>query len=129
MAKIVTRTKNTIIVNRFLVGQARKALATLVSEHKGTLSIGTNGFYTATFEEVETATRVADALNAQYAEHGVRMPEPKQVKGDAPKAEKKMTLNDFIKANPSCTREEARAYGFEGKREDLKNLKKKLGVR
>jgi hypothetical protein len=129
MAKIITRSNKTINANRFLVGKAHTVFETLVTDHNGKIAIGTNGFYQATFEEKETATRVADALNRVYDEHGVRMPKPKKAKGTAPTEAKKPSLDDFIKANPSCTREQAKAYGFEGTRADLKALKVKLGVR
>jgi hypothetical protein len=88
MAKIITRTNNTIIANRFLVGKALDAFRTLVTDHNGEIGIGTNGFYKATFEEKETATRIADKLNALYDEHNVRMPEPKKAKGKTEKTEK-----------------------------------------
>lgn len=84
MANIITRKTNTIIANRFLVGKALDAFRTLVTDHNGKIDYGTNGFYKATFEEKETATRIADALNALYAEHGVTMPKPKKAKGSAP---------------------------------------------
>lgn len=129
MKNIITRNANTINANRFLVGKALDAFRTLVTDHNGEIGIGTNGFYKATFEDKETATRIADTLNAQYAEHGVTMPKPKSAKGTAPTEAKKPTLNDFIKANPLCTREEAKAHGFEGTRAELKALKTKLGVR
>ena len=45
------------------------------------------------------------------------------------KGKGKTTLNDFIKANPLCTREEAKAHGFKGTRAELKALKAELGVR
>jgi hypothetical protein len=150
MKNIITRNANTINANRFLVGKALDAFRTLVTEHNGEIGIGSNGFYKATFEDKETATRIASTLNAQYAEHGVRMPEPKKAKTESydsardyedlmdgydrakaspRKGKGKVTLNDFIKANPLCTREEAKAHGFEGTRAELKALKTKLGVR
>ena len=129
MAKIITRSNNTIIANRFLVGKALNALRTLVTDHNGEIGVGSNGFYKATFEDKETATAVANALNAQYDANGVRMPEPKKAKGSAKTETKKPTFEDFVKANPSCTRDQAKAHGFEGTRADLKALKVKLGVR
>lgn len=129
MKNIITRTNKTIHANRFLVGKALDAFRTLVTDHNGKIDLGKNGFYQATFDEVETATRITDTLNAQYAEHGVTMPKPKKAKGSAPTEPKKPTLDDFVKANPSCTREEAKAHGFEGTRAELKALKVKLGVR
>ena len=128
MAKIITTNKNEIIVNRFIVGKALDAFRTLVTEHKGEIGLTETKLYKATFKTNKTAKLVADTLNAQYDEHNVRMPEPKKAKGSATEP-KKLTLNAFVKANPTCTRKEANAYGFEGTREELKALKKKLGVR
>lgn len=131
MKNIITRNANTIIANRFLVGKALDAFRTLVTENRGEIAIGSNGFYKATFEDNTNATFVARMLNERYAEHGVTMPEPKKAKGktEPRKGKGKTTLNDFIKANPLCTREEAKAHGFEGTRAELKALKTKLGVR
>ena len=129
MANIITHKGKTISANCFLYGKAGNAFRTLVTDHNGKIGLGKNGFYKATFSETETATRACDALNAMYAEHGFVMPEPKHAKGNAPTEPKKLSLNDFIKANPSCTRDQAAAHGFAGTRADLKALKVKLGVR
>ena len=129
MKNIITNKGKAINANCFLPGRAGKAFRTLVTDHNGKIDTGKNGFYKATFDETETATRVRDALNALYAEHGFVMPEPKQAKGDSPKPEKTMTLKEFIKSKPDCTREEARAYGFEGTRAELKAFKVKCKVR
>jgi hypothetical protein len=84
MAKIITTNKNEIIVNRFLVGKALDAFRTLVTEHKGEIGLTETKLYKATFKTNKTAKLVATALNAQYDEHNVRMPEPKKAKGSAP---------------------------------------------
>lgn len=69
---------------------------------------------------------------AEYAEEDEpKQAEPKKAPS-SPKKSKgngKMTLNDFVVSKPNCTREEAKAYGFKGTREDLRVLKRTLGVR
>lgn len=84
MAKIITTNKNEIIVNRFIVGKALDAFRTLVNEHKGEIGLTETKLYKATFKTNKIAKLVATALNAQYDEHNVRMPEPKKAKGSVP---------------------------------------------
>jgi hypothetical protein len=82
--QIISRSKNTLTANRFLVGEARKAFVATVEAHKGEIGTASNGFYKATFKTVETAKKAQDTLNRTYAAHNVTMPEPKQAKGSTP---------------------------------------------
>ena len=112
--------------------------------------------FRATFDEVENAKKFIDEWRAAYAEaHAAYVPKSERdidevdAKADRDLAwlergntegvklftgkgkgnSKPMTLNDFVIANPACTKAEAKAYGFKGTRDDLKALKKSLGVR
>lgn len=140
MSKInITRTKNSVSATAHLPYAAYKHACELATASKGTIGRTTNGFFKADFDTVETADKFVRTWRADYAEaHAAYTPKEKTDKKADKKTKpsstkkgnaKKMTLDDFIINNPSCTREEAKAYGFKGTRADLKARKVELGVR
>ena len=143
----INRKINTITQSAHMPHSAYKALAQLGIDHNADIAKNPKGFLILTFGSVETAENVANRFRADYAAaHKAYVPkserEPAQQtksaknpkskpsqKGKPSPSEKKMTLDEFIKSKPSCTREEAKAYGFTGTKADLKAKKVELGVR
>lgn len=118
----------------------------LVAEHNGKIDSVDGEKIKATFKSNKAANAFATAFESEYAKaskaykatkatSSTKKAEPKKATkktSSSPKkakGSKKNTLNDFIIANPLCTREEAKAHGFNGTRLGLKELKTKLGVR
>jgi hypothetical protein len=152
MKNAMTITKNTVSAT-YLPYAAYKSALALATAHKGEIGKTDKGNFMATFGSAKVAKQFVDEWTAEYeanrkpvTEHAPKPaqkptaskptePKPtasaRKPKADAPKKSKgnKPTLNDFVKANPSCTRDEAKAYGFKGTRADLKALKVTLGVR
>lgn len=154
----ITRTKN-IANATYLPYKAYTRALALATELGGVIGKTAEGNFKATFSSAKIAEKFVKAWTAEYeANRKVEVaPTPKSTpkaqksttseptatktetkptastrkpKADAPKKAKgKTTLNDFIKANPLCTREEAKAHGFKGTRAELKALKAELGVR
>ena len=137
--KFIKRNKNIITQLEYLPMSAYKALRTLAKDHNAEIVEDEDGYLTLTFDEVKTAENVANRFRTDYAEaHKAYTPkqkDPKTTKKTTKPSStkkgnvKKMTLDDFIINNPSCTREEAKAYGFKGTRADLRARKVELGVR
>lgn len=154
----ITRTKN-IANATYLPYKAYTRALALATELGGVIGKTDKGNFKATFSSAKIAEKFVKAWTTEYeANRKVEVaPTPKSTptqksttseptakksetkptastrkpKADAPKKAKgnKPTLNDFIKANPLCTREEAKAHGFKGTRAELKALKAELGVR
>lgn len=142
MAKMFTIKGKTATQNAFLAFAAYNRAKALVSEHNGKIDFIDGKNIKATFKSKAIAEAFVTAFESEYAEahkayakaKGKTETKPtasaRKPKADAPKKTKgKVTLNDFIKANPLCTREEAKTHGFVGTRAELKALKTKLGVR
>lgn len=139
---LIKRTQNTLTATAYLPYGAYKALVQLAQDHNAEIGKTSQGFLTVTFDSVETADNVAKKFRADYAEaHAVYVsahasepaPTPKQeAKPQKPQGKGKANLTGeaWVKANPSCTREEAAAHGLKGiTKLELKALKVKLGVR
>lgn len=141
LKSVITRKSNVITATCHLPYGAYRALRQLALDHNAEIGETADRKLRLVFDEVETATAVADKFRTMYAEaHAAYVPKseraPEPAPAQEPKAPKptgkgnaKMTLNDFVIANPSCSKADAKAYGFKGTREDLKALKVKLGVR
>lgn len=148
MATMFTINGKMATQNAFLAFAAYNRAKALVSEHNGTIDFVDGKNIKATFKSNKMAKTFVTAFESEYAEahkayeatktSSTKKAEPKKAtkptvsKAKAtPKKTKgnKPTLNDFVVAHPLCTREEAKAYGFNGTRADLKALKVKLGVR
>lgn len=87
MANIITRSKNTITVNRFIVGKARTALITLATDHNAQIDINSDNHYVVTLEDIGIAKDFSTALARIFREYGVKMPErkaPTAGRGSAP---------------------------------------------
>ena len=132
--------KSTVTASAHLPYGAYKHAVELATAYEGKIGRTADNLFTATFGKAKTAKEFAKVWTADYAEaHAAYTPKPTEPK--APKTPKKskptssskkankMTLDEFIKANPLCTREQAKAYGFKGTRADLKARKVELGVR
>ena len=146
----ITRTKTTVTAT-YLPYPAYKGAIALADMLDGKIGTTAEGFFKADFPTVTKAKAFVEAWTGAYemarnernaqksttSEPTATKTETKPTastrkpKADAPKKAKgnKTTLNDFIKANPLCTREEAKAHGFKGTRAELKALKAELGVR
>jgi hypothetical protein len=146
MSKFINRKANTITQFERMPYGAYKALRTLAQDHNAEIVESENGFLTLTFDEVKIAENVAKKFRADYAQaHAAyvpkneREPEPTQKPSASEKSKPssskkgkgsaKMTLDEFITSKPSCTREEAKAYGFKGTKAELRAKKVELGVR
>lgn len=154
MKNAMTITKNTVSAT-YLPYAAYKSALALATAHKGKIGKDDKGNFMATFGSAKVAKQFVTEWTAEYEANRkpVSAPAPKRTqktssskptatkgktkttasstKKTAPRKTKgtKPTLNDFVIANPSCTRDEAKAYGFKGTRADLKALKVALGVR
>ena len=142
MAKMFEIKGKTATQNAFLAFAAYNRAKALVDEYKGKIDFVDGKNIKATFKSNKIATDFATAFESEYTKahkayakaKGKAETKPttstRKPKADAPKKAKgKITLNDFVKANPLCTREEAKAHGFKGTRAELKALKAELGVR
>lgn len=125
-----TRSKATVEAKAFILGAQYKFATATARKHNGEIGKNSKGFLKMTFPSDKDATACKKELDAWWDSNKTTIQPSSEhaptSKGNPPT---KMTLEAFIKANPSCTREQAREYGFEGKKDDLKTLKKKLGVR
>lgn len=130
--------KKTVTASAHLPYSAYKRAIELATELEGKIGRTDENRFTATFAKAKTAKEFADKWTADYtAAHAAYTPKTQEPK--APKSKptssskkgkgKKMTLNEYITSNPSCTREDAKAHGFKGTRAELKALKVELGVR
>lgn len=135
--------KKQVTQQAFVAPKAYKRALELINEFNGTITSEDKKPIVALFKSKAQAQKFLDQFESEYtvahisyeatkvaeapkkAESKKKAPSsPKKVKGNG-----KMTLNDFVVAKPNCTREEAKAYGFKGTREDLRVLKRTLGVR
>ena len=155
MFTIKTSKKHTIVnANHFVVGTGYKRMLILAEAYGGKVDTDKKSkLAKITFGDTMSANEFAKQFTQEYAEahkaytsakaelawlekgntKGVKLftkatpsSSKKTTKG---KGNKKISLNDFVVNNPSCTREEAKAYGFKGTRAELKALKVELGVR
>ena len=140
---VIKTSKKSVLATAHMPYGAYKALKQLALDHNGKIVETTEGFFKADFDTVATAKAIKTRFDADYATaHAAYVPKPTEPK--APKTTKKsksssskkgkgnakLTGNDWVKANPSCTREEAAAHGLKGiTKLELKALKKELGVR
>lgn len=144
----ITRTKNTVSATYLPYAAYQGALA-LADMLDGTIGKTADGFFKADFPTVTKAKAFVEAWTGAYemarnernaqksstskptATKSTTKPTTSSSKKTAPRKTKgtKPTLNDFVIANPLCTRDEAKAYGFKGTRAELKALKVALGVR
>lgn len=140
MSNFVTKNnKKTFVAtaSRFLAGKAGKQALALADKYAGKVDqveIGGEPRYKFTFGEMDNRDKFVKAFDRSYAKAtaGKSKKEPKPTKPSSSAKKnsgKKMTLDEFIKANPLCTREQAKAYGFKGTRQDLREKKVALGVR
>ena len=118
--------KKAVVANKYVAHALYTQNKALVEELGGTVIKGVGGFR-AEFKTVKNAKEfIAKAITHidadDYAK--ARKTEPKKTKGNG-----KMSLNDFVVSKPNCSRKEAEAFGFKGTREDLRVLKRTLGVR
>ena len=129
----------------FLPYAAYKRAEALALSMGGQIGKTDKGFFKADFSSAKIAKDFVTKWTAEYAAaHDAYVPksapasEPtpapaKETKKSKPangKGNSKLTGNDWVKANPSCTREEAAAHGLKGiTKLELKALKKELGVR
>ena len=145
MSKEIKVEKKTAYATAHLPYGAYKGACERALAHEGTIDKTADGFFKATFSSNKIAKQFAKEHNDAYAQaHAAYVPkserEPKPT--PAPKKETKktkpatgkgnsnLTGNDWVKANPSCTRAEAAAHGLKGiTKQQLKALKVELGVR
>ena len=132
--------KSTVTASAHLPYGAYKRALELAQAYEGKIGRTAENHFTVTFDKVKTAKTFKSEWTADYTQaHKAYTPKPTEPK--APKSTKKskvtvgkgntkkMTLDEFIKANPLCTREDAKAHGFTGTRADLRAKKVALGVR
>lgn len=124
----------------FLPYAAYKRAEALALAMGGQIGKTDKGFFKADFSNAKIAKDFVTKWTAEYAEAHAAY-EPKPATAPAPKAapakkpsngkgKSNLTGNDWVKANPSCTREEAAAHGLKGiTKQQLKALKVELGVR
>ena len=137
----MNQTKKTVTAT-FLPYAAYKRAEALALAHGGEIGKTDKGFFQATFKTAETAKKFTSEWTAEYeAAHNAYVPKSapapapksapaKKTKATTGKGKSKLTGNDYVKANPSCTREEAAAHGLKGiTKQQLKALKVELGVR
>jgi hypothetical protein len=141
MFTIKTTKAHTIVkANNFVVGAGYKHMLVLAEAHDGIVDTDKKTkLAKITFGDTDKANKFVAEFTKAYTEaHKAYTSKPKASKEDKPsspkkttkgKGNKKMSLNDFIVNDPSCTRDEAKAYGFKGTRADLRALKVELGVR
>ena len=132
--------KSTVTASAHLPYGAYKRAEELALAYEGKIGRTAENHFTATFDKVKTAKKFKSEWEADYAKaHAAYTPKPtepkalKSTKKSKPSSSKKgnakkMTLDEFIKANPLCTREEAKAHGFKGTRAELRAHKKELGL-
>lgn len=145
MFTIKTSKKNTIVyANHFVVGTGYKRMLILAEAHDGKVDTDKKSkLAKITFGDTTSANEFAKQFTQEYAKaHKAYTKQTKSAnnskskatpssskKSNKAKGNKKVSLNDFVVNNPSCTREDAKAYGFKGTRAELKALKVELGVR
>lgn len=142
MFTVKTTKKHTIVnANNFVVGAGYKRMLVLAEAHDGIVDTDKKSkLAKITFGDTSKAKQFVDKFTQEYtkahkaytkqtksADKGKAKATPSSAKKS--KGNKKITLDDFIINNPSCTREEAKAYGFTGTRADLRAKKVELGVR
>lgn len=134
--------KKQVTQQAFVAPKAYKRALELINEFNGTITSEDKKPIVALFKSKAQAQKFLDQFESEYTVAHIsceatkvaeapKKAEPKKTKS-SPKKSKgngKMTLNDFVVSKPNCTREEAKAYGFKGTREDLRVLKRTLGVR
>ena len=122
----MNRTKNTVKASAYLPGGAYKCALALVSAYDGEIVESANNLFRAKFTDAETAEKFKNEWTASYASaHAAYTQKPREGKGTP-----KLSGKEWVKANPSCTREQAAAHGLKGiTRLELKALKRELGVR
>lgn len=143
---IKTNKKSVFATARMPYG-AYNALKQLALDHNGKIGETAEGFFKADFDSAKTAKEIKTHFDASYAEaHAAyvskseREPKKDTTKKSKPSSSKKttkqgkgnakLTGKDWVKAHPSCTREEAAAHGLKGiTKLELKALKVELGVR
>lgn len=145
MSKFVSKNNRKTFVataSCFFAGKMRTSALALADKYEGKveeIKIEGQPRYKFIFDEIENRDKFVASFDRAYAKahkaHEKKAPSSPKKKS-APKKKvaegkgsKKMSLDDFIINNPSCTRDEAKAHGFEGTRADLKARKRKLGVR
>ena len=143
MSKFIEVTQKVAVATEHLPYGAYKSACTIALTHGGEIAKSDKGFFQATFKSNKVATKFAKEYNAAYtAAHDAYVPKSEREPAPAPaketkkskpttgKGNSKLTGNDYVKANPSCTREEAAAHGLKGiTKQQLKALKVELGVR
>lgn len=134
--------KKQVTQQAFVAPKAYKRALELINEFNGTITSEDKKPIVALFKSKAQAQKFLDQFESEYTVAHIsyeatkvaeapKKAEPKKTKS-SPKKSKgngKMTLNDFVVSKPNCTRDEAKAYGFKGTREDLRVLKRTLGVR
>lgn len=135
--------KNTVAQVVFIAPKAYKRAIELINEFNGTLTSKPKEPIVALFKSKAKAQKFIDQFEVEYAAaheayeatkvaEAPKKAEPKKKAPSSPKKTKgngKMSLNDFVVSKPNCSRKEAEAFGFKGTREDLRVLKRTLGVR
>lgn len=142
MFTIKTTKKHTIVnANNFVVGAGYKRMLILAEAYGGIVDTDKKSkLAKITFGAPTCAEEFVKQFTQEYTKaHKAYTKQTKSAQGKGKKAttsspkkgkgNKKISLNDFVVSNPSCTREEAKAYGFKGTRAELKALKVELGVR
>lgn len=140
MFTVKTTKKHTIVTaNNFVVGAGYKRMLVLAEAHDGIVDTDKKSkFARITFSDTSKAEQFVKEFTSEYTKAHKAYTKGKgkttktsssSKKTTKAKGNKKITLNDFIVNNPSCTREDAKAYGFKGTRAELKALKVELGVR
>ena len=138
---VIKTSKNTLFATARMPYGAYKALEALALAHEGKIGETADGFFKADLKTAKIAKAIKTQFDADYAEaHAAYVAEHKPApKKDTKKSKKpssskkgnakKMTLEEFVRANDLCTVEQAKAYGFKGGSKDLWNYKVDLGLR
>lgn len=137
----MNRTKNTVKASAHLIGGAYKCALALVSAYDGEIVKSADKLFHAKFKDAEIAEKFKNEWKASYAsahaayvpksEHTPKKPNNSKSKpSSSKKGNAKLSGKEWVKANPSCTREQAAAHGLKYiTKQELKALKKELGVR
>lgn len=137
----MNRTKNTVKASAHLPGGAYKCALALVSAYDGEIVKSADNLFRAKFTDTETAEKFKNEWTASYAAaHAAYVPKSKRTPkkpnnskskpSSSKKGTPKLSGKEWVKANPSCTREQAAAHGLKGiTKLELKALKRELGVR
>ena len=151
---IIINKKDAIASTHLPYGAYKHAVA-LAEAQKATIGRTAENYFRATFAKAKDAKEFKAQFEADYATaHAAYTPKhtepkaPKTTSKSKPSSSKKTTKKAttsstkkgkgnskltgklWVKANPSCTREQAAAHGLKGiTKLELKALKKELGVR